>query len=65
MKSIPVNETLSISLAFHINIKDYIDIRDQTTSCLFTFLQILVIVTDEDQKVPGKEVTSTSCVEIC
>lgn len=65
MTSIPVNETLSISPAFHVSTKDYIDIRDQATSCLFTFLQMLVIVTDEDQKVLGKEVTSTSCVEIC
>ena len=65
MENISLNETLSILSAFRISTKNYIDIRDQATPCLFTLLQMLVTVTDEDQKVLGKDVTRASCVEVC
>lgn len=36
-----------------------------SSNLLFTFLQVIVTVTDEDLKVLAKEVISTFCVEIC
>ena len=38
---------------FHVSTKDYIDIMGQATSS-FTFVQVLVTVTDEDHKVLAK-----------